>query len=259
MQKIEVTTDYSIFKKHESNRPIDEANLKRIIFSVKTNNMLALRPILVDQDMRVLDGQHRLEAAKKLGVAIYYQVNQAAQSADIILLNANQKGWNLMQYVNFYAQEGNKEYIKIIEFCNKRNIKTNDYFYMLRRLGGNLSKKIKTGTYIHDNTINEVAFDQCMFHLDEVLNTIRKYRLDNCDFINKSFFKSGLMAFLITKDIDMDIFLKKIITKVNAVRRCVNIGEYMQMFVDIYNWRNANPIDNKSEKINNTPLPPDLE
>jgi len=67
------------------------------------------------------------------------------------------------------------------------------------------------------------------------------------------------MAFLISKEIDMDIFLKKVITKVNAVRRCVTISEYMQMFVDIYNWRNPNPIENKSEKINNTPLPPDLE
>ena len=35
--------------------------------------------------MYVIDGQHRLEAAKNLGVAIYYQINKNSKDEDIVL------------------------------------------------------------------------------------------------------------------------------------------------------------------------------
>lgn len=243
MQKIEVTTDYSIFKPHESNRPIEKGNLKKIEFSIKTNNMLALRPILVDGQMRVIDGQHRLEAAKNLGVAIYYQVSGTADSADMILLNANQKGWTIENYIRHYANEGNINYIKFIEYCKKRNITINELYYLLKKAGGRFGRVVKSGAFDYEKCVNEYFMDSVLLSLDETLQVIKRYRLDNPTFLTKSFFKSGLIKFLSSKEIDMDVFLKKIATKSSAIKSCVSIVDYVQMFSDIYNWRNPNPID----------------
>ena len=96
------TSDYSIFKKHESNRVINELALRKLINSIKSKNMLELRPILVDSQMRVIDGQHRLEAAKALRVPIFYLMKKESESLDIILLNT-QKRWSIEDYLNFFA------------------------------------------------------------------------------------------------------------------------------------------------------------
>lgn len=68
------TKDYNIFKKHPNNREIFHANLEKIKRSIQIKNLLEYRPIIVDKKMQVIDGQHRLEAARQLGVPIYYQM-----------------------------------------------------------------------------------------------------------------------------------------------------------------------------------------
>jgi len=78
MPEVIKTKDYSIFKKHESNRGIDQNNLKKIVNSIKAEDLLAFRPILVDAQMRVIDGQHRLEAARLLDLDVYYQRKEEA-------------------------------------------------------------------------------------------------------------------------------------------------------------------------------------
>ena len=65
------TSDYSIFKKFPGNRDINPLNLRKITNSIKMHNMLDLKPIIVTESMEVTDGQHRLEAAKVLGVPIF--------------------------------------------------------------------------------------------------------------------------------------------------------------------------------------------
>ena len=71
--------------------------------------------------MEVLDGQHRLLAAKKLGCDIYYQIEERLTSADIILMNVS-KAWNITDYINFYCKQGNSNYIKFNEFVKKSKI-----------------------------------------------------------------------------------------------------------------------------------------
>ena len=119
---IEKTKDHSIFRPHPLNRQIDHKNVERLIKSIGAKNLLHSVPILVDAKMRVIDGNHRLEAAKRLELEVYYQVIEDADAEDMILLNSAQKKWSREDFVNFYACQGNKACLKTIEWSRKYGV-----------------------------------------------------------------------------------------------------------------------------------------
>ena len=84
---IQKTKDYEMFKFRDDNRPLSQPHLKALIDSIKSKNLLEMRPIQVNAQFEVIDGQHRIAAAKALGVDIYYQVEESLNPEDIIRLN----------------------------------------------------------------------------------------------------------------------------------------------------------------------------
>ena len=68
--QIHSTNDLSVFKILEGNRNINLANVERLVKSIEENGFLQM-PIIVNENYEVIDGQHRLMAAKKLNSIIY--------------------------------------------------------------------------------------------------------------------------------------------------------------------------------------------
>jgi len=68
----------SRFRFSAENRPINERHLTRLVSAIKEKNLLQDFPILVSYDMVIIDGQHRLLAAQKLGLPIFYRIARAA-------------------------------------------------------------------------------------------------------------------------------------------------------------------------------------
>ena len=97
------TTDYSLFKDVSSNRDVDRKHVKKLVNSIREKNLLEVNPIIVNEKLEVLDGQHRLEAAKQLKVPIYYVISSDVTHNDISRLNSNKKNWLLMDYINYYT------------------------------------------------------------------------------------------------------------------------------------------------------------
>ena len=144
----EKTSKYDIFK-FRYNRDLDNANLRKIKNSISTNNMLEFRPILVDSEMYVIDGQHRLEAAKQLNIPIFYEVNHEAEDRDILLLNENQKKWGNIDYVKYYMEHGNEHYRRLMECIKASN---NSVPKAIALLGfsrsGAMERRIKSGKFL---------------------------------------------------------------------------------------------------------------
>lgn len=116
------TTDYSIFKGIIGNRSIHEPNIERLRRSLEKRNMLSANPIIVNEHMEVVDGQHRLLAAKELGLPIYYTIVDAAGLDEIQMLNANNRPWLLQDYLDSYIAMGKKEYIRFKQFADEYRI-----------------------------------------------------------------------------------------------------------------------------------------
>lgn len=120
---IKKTKDYEQFILRNDNRAqIDSAHVKKLMESIKSKNMLELRPILVNEKMEVIDGQHRLKAAQQLGVEIFYTMQKNLSAEDIIKVNIA-KSWGSHDYLNFYCEHKYPDYLKLRDFMKKHDLK----------------------------------------------------------------------------------------------------------------------------------------
>lgn len=245
MSIVKCTKDYSIFKKHTSNRDLSQENLKKIKRSMEARNMLEFRPILVDQHMRVLDGQHRLEAAKQLGIEIWYQINTDSAPEDIILLNANQKRWNRSDYLNYYRGQGNESYEKVHRFCEDHDVAI-DEFLSLDPNYTRGSKKVDDfvlGKYNYPREATIVQMTYVLNHLKRIMERLNGFIMKNNKFTKSHVFKRALITFLNVDGVDPDVFIKKLEYKLDGLHGCADVVGYLQLFQLVYNWRNSNPIE----------------
>ncbi len=102
-EKVHKTTDYDKFKIIESNRKTSRKHVMDLVRSmIEHPELVPTRPILVNKNMEVLDGQHRLLACIQLGLPIYYTIMVGGiEVAQII--NSTQRGWKLLDFGRSYA------------------------------------------------------------------------------------------------------------------------------------------------------------
>lgn len=117
---IQNTRDYNAFKLMTGNRNIDSNHVKKLKREMDRNpEMLAANPILVNEHMFVIDGQHRLTAARELGATVYYIVSEGATIEQTRHLNTTQRRWTITDFAQSYADSGRPDYKKFLELCKE--------------------------------------------------------------------------------------------------------------------------------------------
>jgi hypothetical protein len=114
--KIYSTKDLTQFKYLKGNRSIHEPWVRKLAELIKDKDLQI--PIVVDENMKVQDGQHRLEAYKLCGFPISYIIKEKFALEDVRALNANSKKWSLTDYLMSHVKLGNTEY-KLLEWFVK--------------------------------------------------------------------------------------------------------------------------------------------
>lgn len=120
--EVNQTTDYKLFQDVKGNRSIFKPHLNRLIEAIDKKNLLPQNPIIVNEKMQVIDGQHRLKAAEALGLPIYYIVLKGATLEEVVVNNANNRQWGTHDYMESYIAMGRKEYMILKEFANEYRI-----------------------------------------------------------------------------------------------------------------------------------------
>lgn len=100
--KVLSTTDYDKFKIAEWNR--DVKHVETLKESIRNYGFLMV-PILVNEDMEIIDGQGRFFALKELGLPIYYIVQPGLNKEHCMALNYRQTNWTENDYIKSYALE----------------------------------------------------------------------------------------------------------------------------------------------------------
>lgn len=117
-----VTYDYSIFKFIECNRNV--SHIKKLKESIQSIDLTMHYPIIVNDNMEIVDGQHRFEVCKLLGKPIYYEyINSKDYIKGMQNLNVASRVWRQEDYLNFYCKLGNKVYIDFERFMNTNGFK----------------------------------------------------------------------------------------------------------------------------------------
>ena len=70
IDKVFSTMNYEIFSSLDGNRIVNPLHVKKIADSMKIKVLFI--PIIVNEEFQVIDGQHRLEARKQLGLEVPY-------------------------------------------------------------------------------------------------------------------------------------------------------------------------------------------
>lgn len=111
---VKKTRDYSMFTILERNRDVEEAAVNNLVVSIRKRGQL--QPIIVNQSLEVIDGQHRLEACQILGYEVAYLISNNASIKDVVLINNSQKPWNYKDYIKTFSHTNHwnhREYEKL--------------------------------------------------------------------------------------------------------------------------------------------------
>lgn len=114
------TYDYDMFNKMRGNREVNLNHVKRLVKSMKEKYIP--QPILVNSDLEVIDGQHRIESCKELKLPVYYHIIPNSELSDVERLNTFSKRWAGRDFLNKFCDLGYKDYIKIREFMDEYNL-----------------------------------------------------------------------------------------------------------------------------------------
>lgn len=239
---MEKTTNYKQFKYLSTNRPISNCVVNELIASIKEKNLLEYRPILVDENKSIIDGQHRLKAAEALGVEIFYQVKKNATTKDMIRLNTTQVKWENINFMNAYMQEKNENYIKLSNLMESFKIGVP---IAVLFCGFDLRNKsyrglIRSGEFVFptDSTLPEFR----LTFFCEICELIAQKSNLKVKFKAHRGFASAFMYFIEIGDMNWQIFKQKLNMRMDKVRHCATVTDYLRMLISIYNYHNKNPL-----------------
>lgn len=237
MQK---TRNYNMFIFRDDNRDkskgFNEHHLSRLINSIKDRNMLELRPICVSENMEIIDGQHRLMAAKQLGLEIYYVIKKDSKPDDVILMNIC-KPWVNSDYLNFYCKQGNKEYLKLKEFCEDNSISITCALNLVCGKSFVNNLKFREGKFVFHIDSEENFISVCVNSIDFIQKNIGK----------KTFLKSvkfwvAMKRLFNHEDFDLSTWQRNLSRMCDKITPRVDTEAYTDLLFDIYNWKSTKKI-----------------
>ena len=226
------TIEHDLFSLIPSNRPIYPVHLKRLKKLISENNKLEQNPIRVTPDGEVLDGQHRLRAAKELGVPIFYYIDETETSIpDIAMENWAVRRWSKRDHLNYWCEQGREHYLALRDFVDKhdwmsisvavavcRGKQSNSY------LGGAGREDFAMGRY----KITDMRF-ACRF-----ASAISDF-ITITDVAKHKPFQTAVSYLLKRTDYDHERMLEQVERYEGRVRKVVDKNEYLRQFETIYN------------------------
>lgn len=247
VNKVYRTNDLSIFNQVKGNRPPNPQHIKRLCHSIKTNGVLQ-NPIIVNQDMDIIDGQHRLLAAKEASSSVFYIIVDGYSLKEVQVLNLSQKNWNKTDFLNGYADMGVKPYVKLRDFIkeNKDFTITNCIAMCSNRASFNSDISSK---YRHDTVSNQKeVFEEGTwkgrdFNLaQENANKIRMVK-NYYDGYKRSVFVSAMLSLFQNENFNHVEFLNKLKLQQGKLQDCSNVAQYKILIEDIYNYRRRGKVN----------------
>lgn len=231
------TNDYEMFKFRADNREkIDQNHVLRLVDSIKSRNLLDLRPIIVNEEMEVIDGQHRLLAAKILQVEIYYQIEKTMHGNDIILMNIA-KSWTTTDYLNYYCKNEYSEYIKLKEFMKKNQLNLKIALNMIMGASRAQFRDFKSGDFkfldgdLYDN------LDVCW----DTINLIKKMN-GFSPYTSSTRFWKALIKLINHPHFFAEKWIFNLQRMIERFSPKATTADYCRLMMEIYNWKNSDRV-----------------
>lgn len=160
MVTVHSTTNYDRFSTILMNRPVNNGHVLSIMESMKNEVLYA--PIIVNEKGQVIDGQHRLEACRRLETPVDYIVMQGYGHKEVMAYNQSLKQWSIPDFVNAYAKLGNNTYSTVIKISQSAGISIPMCIALFGRAkksgdAARVTKAVKNGTLALTHNITDAV------------------------------------------------------------------------------------------------------
>jgi hypothetical protein len=236
------TANLDQFTNISGNRVPNPAHIKRLVESINKYGVLC-NPILVNEKMQVIDGQHRLMACRETQSEVYYIILPGYNLDEVHTLNLNQKNWSKKDFMFGYANMGIQSYMNLANFTNLNNDFTfNDCVALCSNVSSATAqsmKHLKPSTQIFE----EGTWQGKDFNLAQIWATKLRLLKPHYAGYNRSSFVGVMIQLFQNPKFNFNEFLHKVSLQPGALRDCANREQYRNLIHDIYNWRSRNKID----------------
>lgn len=222
------TSNYSKFATLGGNRKLNELHLKRLLSSVMTSNLLSSNPILVNEKYQIIDGQHRFQVCKELGLPIYYLMTENLGLSEVQILNANTKNWKLDDYIDGYCDMGLPEYCYLQTQMRKTGYGMTILLAIFASGGvsGSSIENLKSG-------VLELPHKNRGLVILQWINDFKKY-YEGAD---RRTFVLALVQLFAIKGYNHEKMIQKLQYQSMKLVDCTNTKTYLALLEEIYNFR----------------------
>jgi len=248
VNKVYMTNDLSIFNQIKGNRPPNPQHIRRLCDSIKKHGVLQ-NPIIVNENMDVIDGQHRLLASKQESAFVYYIVVNGYNLDEVQILNLNQKNWTKKDFMNGYADMGIESYVRLRKFIQKnKDFNITDCIAMCQNSNSAGSSSISQKYRFKNRVINQTEvfeegtwvgkdFNLAQDYADRI-SMIKKYYKG----YNRSVFVSAMIGLFKNDNFDFLEFINKLKNQPQKLEDCPSVSRYKLLIEDIYNYRRRDKV-----------------
>ena len=146
MSDVMRTTDYFAFKTLDGNRNVSEKRVNMIMESIKKIGWVS-NPIIVNENMEVIDGQGRLEALKRLAMPVEYRIVKGTSVRECRIMNDANTLWQTAEFVKSYSDTGNKSFQRLQQMIEMYSVTTDVIMKLMNRDRNCNRNGIKSGEF----------------------------------------------------------------------------------------------------------------
>jgi hypothetical protein len=226
------TTDYDMFQYINGNRDVKESHVKHLMKSFEERFLIS--PISINDRFEILDGQHRVEACRRLGLPVYFSKISVNGSVDknmdiVITLNKGRKDWPKEEYLNSFVKRGFPAYIEMKKFMDQYpDFSIGSVESILANYGGNPGPQVfKSGEFqIPDLT-------KAILNANQLLDFKPYFK----DFKTSAFVRVMISLFN-NPTYNHSAIMNKLSYQPNALTKQAGTKQYLKLLEDILNWKN---------------------
>ncbi|MGL5315881.1 MAG: ParB N-terminal domain-containing protein [Peptostreptococcaceae bacterium] len=199
VDKIYTTKDYAKFSFLAGNRMVNRRTVSQLIASMQEEQLEI--PIVVNGDLKIIDGQHRFLAQKELGLPIYFTIKREYGISQIRRANTIGTTWRKSDHLNLHVQDGKEDYLYIEDLVKNYNLSLHEILTIIARATEKKKTYITTVFESGDLKIEEKereAIKSFLMSFAILRNFLDKRRLSKC-------IQAYLELFFIEKPFEFDI------------------------------------------------------
>jgi len=250
VNQVNETNDYSMFRTLEGNRHVNKLHVKRLKESFQKAYLLS--PIIVNEKFEIIDGQHRFEAAKQIGVPINFLIAPNYGLKEVQMLNENMKNWKKEDYLNAYCDLKHPEYLKFRNFM--RRFTEFGMAACETILTGKLNGGSSNSTDTEFKSETNISGSFAIRYFQEGELTIPNYELsvENAEKImmikpyyegfNRPTFVRAMIGIFKIEYYNHAKFIERLNANPTSLQHCANVTQYKLMVEDIYNFRSREKV-----------------